>query len=82
MLDLSRDLYKQKDSILNEPKNKLTLCYAKRKRDLRPNETSRDDANFQSRHFDRETVTKRSSQIKITNQPSDANKEVFIAKVC
>ncbi|KAH3751346.1 hypothetical protein DPMN_185899 [Dreissena polymorpha] len=56
-----RDLYKQTDSLLNEPKNKLTRCYAKRKRDLRPIETSLDDANFHSRHYDRETVTKRSS---------------------
>ncbi|KAH3881766.1 hypothetical protein DPMN_005693, partial [Dreissena polymorpha] len=55
-----RDLYKQRDSLLNEPKNKLTRCYAKRKPDLRPNGTLRDDANFYSRHFDRETVTKRS----------------------
>ncbi|KAH3802727.1 hypothetical protein DPMN_156407 [Dreissena polymorpha] len=64
---MGRDLYKQRDSLLNEPKNKLTCCYAKGKRDLRPNETLRDDANFHSRHFDRETVSKRSGQIKITN---------------
>ncbi|KAH3811940.1 hypothetical protein DPMN_140358 [Dreissena polymorpha] len=49
----SRDLYKQRDETLTEPKNKLTRCYAKGKRDLRPNETSRDEANFHSRHFDK-----------------------------
>ena len=31
----------------------LKLCYAKGKRDLRPNETSRFEANFHSRHFDK-----------------------------
>ncbi|KAH3869293.1 hypothetical protein DPMN_032456 [Dreissena polymorpha] len=49
----SRDLYKQRDEKLTKPKNKITRCYAKGKRDLRLNETSRDKANFHSRHFDK-----------------------------
>ncbi|KAH3754972.1 hypothetical protein DPMN_189653 [Dreissena polymorpha] len=46
-----RDLYKQRDA--NDPKNKLTRCCAKRKRDLPPNEILRDEAKFHGRHFDR-----------------------------
>ena len=53
LLAFDRDLYKQRDETLTEPKNKLTRCYAKGKRDLRPNETSRFEANFHSRHFDK-----------------------------